>query len=103
MRRDRSLCVCISLGVYSTLVKRFIYIRSHNQRGVDDLAKNIIQGTAANAWKRSKCSVKVVMNIIQMVQREKFNAVVSHLTDFEPESVIHRKLDQGKCNCDKYF
>lgn len=97
------MCVCILLGVYSTLVKRFIYIRSPNQRGVDDLAKNIIQGTVANAWKRSKCSVKVVMNIIQMVQREKFNAVVSHLTDFEPESVTHRKLDQGKCSCDKYF
>lgn len=43
------------------------------------------------------------MNIIQMVQREKFNAVVSHLADFEPESVIHRKLDQGKCSCDKYI
>lgn len=31
--------------VYSTLVRRFlcIYIQSHNQRGVDDLAKYIIQ------------------------------------------------------------
>lgn len=47
--------------------------------------------------------MKVVMNIIQMVQREKLNAAVSHLADFEPESMIRRKLEQGKCNCDKYF
>ena len=47
--------------------------------------------------------MKVVMNIIQMVQREKLNAAVSHLADFEPESMIHRKLEQGKCSCDKYF
>lgn len=43
------------------------------------------------------------MNITEVVQREKFNAVVSHLADFEPESVIHRKLDQGKYSPDKYF
>jgi len=43
------------------------------------------------------------MNIIQMVQREKFSAAVSHLADFEPERVIHRNLEQEKCSCDKYF
>lgn len=46
--------------------------------------------------------MKVVMSIIQMVQREKLNAAVSHLADFEPESMIHRQLEQGKCSCDKH-
>lgn len=26
-----------------------------------------------------------------------------HLADFEPERMVHGKLEQGKCSCDKYF
>lgn len=43
------------------------------------------------------------MSIIEMVPREKLDAAVSHLADFEPKSVIHSQVGQGKCGCGKYF